>query len=66
MLKAGHTLARELYGRETKLVWERHRHRYEVNPEVVQAIRCVEQQQSKDWRRTKHPLTVGCTPPSPR
>lgn len=32
------TLARDLYGRETRYVWERHRHRYEVNPEYVEPL----------------------------
>ena len=27
LLKTGNTIARDLYGRETKLVWGRHRHR---------------------------------------
>lgn len=38
LLKAGPTIARDLYGRESKLVWERHRHRYEVNPEYVKNL----------------------------
>ena len=32
------TLAQDLYGAGVKSVWERHRHRYEVNPESVPAL----------------------------
>lgn len=32
------SLASDLYGRDVKVIWERHRHRYEVNPEYVQAL----------------------------
>jgi CTP synthase len=32
------SLAAGLYGYETKSIWERHRHRYEVNPAYVNAI----------------------------
>ncbi len=32
------TLAQDLYGAGVKSVWERHRHRYEVNPEYVPTL----------------------------
>jgi CTP synthase (UTP-ammonia lyase) len=35
------SLAKDLYGPETKYVWERHRHRYEVNPDYVDRLQAA-------------------------
>jgi hypothetical protein len=71
LLKPGSTIARDLYGRESKLVWERHRHRYEVNPDYVRALEDkglifagvddrAQRMEIVELPRSEHPFYFAC------
>ena len=65
------TIARDIYGKDIKYVWERHRHRYEVNPDAVPALTSAglvfsgtddraQRMEIIELDRAVHPFFFGC------